>query len=66
VDLTALAGELNREEASGGRWVFDGVERITPRLHLEGSAETSLPPATIRERLEQHLSAAPPAWNPYD
>jgi len=66
VDLSALARELNREEASGGRWVFDGVERITPRLHLEGSSATSLPPVTIQERLEQQLSTGPPAWNPYD
>jgi hypothetical protein len=68
VDLRALASELNQEETSGGHWIFDGVEQITPRLHLEGSSNTStsLSPSTIRQRLEQHLSAGPPAWNPHD
>jgi hypothetical protein len=66
IDLSKLALELNQEETSGGRWVFDGVERITPRLHLEGSATTSLPADTIQKGLEQHLSSGVPAWNPYD
>lgn len=66
VDLKPLASDLNEEETSGGRWVFDGVECITPRLHLEGSSNTSLPLATLQERLEQQLSSGPPAWNPYD
>ena len=66
VDLKNLAGELNREETSEGRWVFDGVDRITPRLHREGSATTSLSPDFILQRLEHHLATGPPAWNPYD
>jgi hypothetical protein len=66
VDLKDLARELNLEETSEGRWVFDGVERITPRLHLEGSSTTSLSPDTIRRRLEQHLATGALAWNPYD
>jgi hypothetical protein len=66
VDLTALAQELNQEETSGGRWAFDGVEQITPRLHLQGSTATSLRPEMIRRRLEQHLATGAPAWDPYD
>jgi hypothetical protein len=66
VDLRTLAEELNREEMSGGVWTFDGVERITPRLHLEGSDTTSIAPASIRTRLEHHLATSPPAWDPYD
>jgi Family of unknown function (DUF6687) len=66
VDLKALAQELNREETSGGSWEFDGVEQITPRFHLRGSATTSLSAATVQERVEQHLLTAPPAWNPHD
>jgi hypothetical protein len=65
VDLSRLADELNLEETTSGRWVFDGVERITPALHLEGSAATSIPPDTIVSRVEQHLRNGPPAWNPY-
>lgn len=66
VDLKDLAGELNQEETSAGRWVFDGVDRITPRLHLEGGPTTSLSPDFILKRLEHHLATDPPAWNPYD
>jgi hypothetical protein len=66
VDLSELASELNRDETSGGRWVFDGVERITPKLHLEGSAHTSWAPDTIVTRVEHHLRVGRPAWDPYD
>ncbi len=66
VDLGNLAGELNEEETSGGQWVFDGVDKITPRLHLKGSPESSLSPDLIRNRLEEQLRARPAAWNPYD
>lgn len=66
VDLSRLADELNLEETTKGRWVFDGVEQITPRLHLEGSTATSIPTDTIVSRVEQHLQSGAPAWNPYD
>ena len=66
VDLSGLAAELNGEEASGGRWVFDGADRITPRLHLEGSAVTSLAAGEVERRLERHLAEGKVAWNPYD
>jgi len=66
VDLSDLASELNREETTGGRWVFDGVDRITPRLHLEGSATTSVPLDAIVRRVEHHLRTGRSAWDPYD
>jgi hypothetical protein len=66
VDLSELANELNHEEGTKGRWVFDGVHQITPRLHLEGSSGTSIPVDTIVRRVEHHLQAGRPAWNPYD
>ena len=66
VDLTPLAKELNEQETSGGRWVFDGVEKITPKLALSGSDATSLTPETIRKMLEAQLRSAAAAWNPYD
>ena len=66
IDLSDLARELNQEETSKGRWLFDGVERITPRLHLQGSSTTSLPPSLIQRHLERHLSTGLPAWDPYD
>ena len=66
VDLSALAGELNERESSGGTWTFDGVDDITPRLHLEGAEETTIPPEAIIASVEHHLRTGNPAWNPYD
>ena len=66
MDLSSVATELNRREETEGRWVFDGVEEITPRLHLEGSAVTSIPPDAILAGIEEHLRTGAPAWNPYD
>jgi hypothetical protein len=66
IDLSVLARELTQEEASGVRWIFDGVDGFEPRLRLEGRNPTSLSPAEIETRLEQHLSSGVPAWDPYD
>ncbi|MGH9147856.1 MAG: DUF6687 family protein, partial [Vicinamibacterales bacterium] len=66
VDLTNLAAELNQLEQSQGRWVFDGVDQITPRLHLEGSLNTSISSDVILLRVEEHLRVGAPAWDPYD
>lgn len=66
VDLSPLASELNREETSGGQWVFDGVDRITPTLHLEGSEETSVPIDSLVKRIEDQLRMGPSAWDSYD
>jgi hypothetical protein len=66
VDLKAMADELNREEISGGHWVFDGVDRITPRLHFKGNSATSISAGMFLSRLEKHLATGAPAWNPYD
>jgi hypothetical protein len=53
-------------ETAGGRWEFDGVDRITPKLHVDGSPVTSIPLEMIIQRVEHHLRTGPPAWNPYD
>jgi hypothetical protein len=66
VDLTGLCAELNQREQGSGRWVFDGVDQITPRLHLEGSLTTSISPEIVLQRVEEHLRTGLPAWNPYD
>ena len=65
VDLAGVAKQLNREEQTSGKWVFDGVDQITPRLHLEGSPETSMPPNRILNLIEDCLRTGAPAWNPY-
>jgi len=66
VDLGSLAEELNLEETSGGKWKFDGADKITPRFYREGNTVSTLSPDSVIERIERHLRHGPPAWNPYD
>jgi hypothetical protein len=65
VDLSALAVELTAEERPPGTWVFDGVEAITPGLHLKGASGTSIAVDSIQARIEHHLRTGAPAWNPF-
>jgi hypothetical protein len=64
VDLSPLAKELSADETAG-HWEFDGVDSITPSMHLEGAAESSIAPADFRRRVEAYLEKAPPAWDPF-
>lgn len=51
-----------------GRWRFDGVGALTPRLRWDGTAPSSLDPEVVLERLRRYLderAGLPPAWNPY-
>jgi hypothetical protein len=52
--------------AHRARWIFDGVNQITPTLHVIGCSTTSIPSDTVLARLEQHLGTRAPAWDPYD
>jgi len=65
VDLAPLAEELTATETDGGRWRFDGVEHLTPRLRRVDGADTTIDPAELRRRVEEHLRRAPPAWDPF-
>jgi hypothetical protein len=65
VDLGGLAEELNELETVG-RWVFDGVGALTPRLHLVGADESTVDKDRFEAMLNRHLSESPPAWNPYE
>jgi hypothetical protein len=66
VDLSALAEELSRNEQRPGRWRFDGVDQITPKLYLEGAEATSMSPDVVVGLVEHHLRSGAPAWDPYD
>lgn len=66
VDLSALATALTEEETNGARWIFDGVDRMTPRLHVEGHLPTSLDVDTLSQRIVRALRTGAPAWNPYE
>ncbi|MBJ7456206.1 MAG: hypothetical protein JHC74_09105 [Thermoleophilia bacterium] len=45
VDLTPLAEDLQRRETRPGRWLFEGVQVIMPRLYLAGGAAGAPGPA---------------------
>ena len=64
-DLAGLAQALGEMERHGGRWSFDGVGRITPRLHLEGANESDVDAADLRAMLVDALRTLPAAWDPY-
>ncbi len=66
VDLGPLARRLSEEEGGGAAWLFDGVEKITPRMRLTGAAESRIAPERFRRQVEEFLRSAPPAWDPYD
>lgn len=65
VDLDPLAKELSAEEAGPARWEFDGVDSITPSLHLIDGDQSAMSPESFRKRVEEFLSTAPPAWDPF-
>jgi hypothetical protein len=65
VDLRPLAAELTDAEPGTARWIFDGAETLSPRLHLVGADESGLEFATFRTGLERALRDAAPAWDPY-
>jgi hypothetical protein len=65
VDLAPLADALNGEELSGGRWIAEASGGLTPRLYLSEAEQTSLGPAEFTSRVRDHLTNAPPAWDPY-
>ena len=65
VDLTPLAEELTEGEPGDGRWVFDGVEALTPALHLVDAPGTALDPGQIRRLVTEAMRTQPPAFDPY-
>ena len=60
VDLTPLAQRLQAREERPGRWLFEGVAAITPRLMLAGPggrpAPSSIGPGRLVEELVAELS----------
>jgi Family of unknown function (DUF6687) len=65
VDLHPLAAELSGLEPDGA-WVFDGVEQITPALHLTNQTESAIDPERFLSMLGEALRTGAPAWDPYD
>jgi len=55
IDLAPLAAQLSDQESSGGRWVFEGVEQITPKLGLTGAEESQIAPEEFVKQIKTFL-----------
>jgi hypothetical protein len=66
VDLSPLAEELCTLETQGARWTFDGVDQLTPALHLDDATESTIDPDRFLVMLGDALTTGAPAWDPYD
>ena len=65
-DLKALAEALTAMEGGGTTWQFDGVEQITPALHMTNADESTIDPDQFVTLVSDALTTGEPAWDPYD
>jgi hypothetical protein len=65
IDLDGLAELLNQRESGGGRWTFEGIGEVAPRLHHPGSCRSSIDSDTFLALLCDWLSTQPTAWDPH-
>jgi len=65
VDLTDLADALTADDGAAGRWVFDGVESLSPALHHVAGSDTTMTDAEVLARVTDTLRAASSTWSPY-
>ncbi len=65
VDLTPLARHLDELEGDA-RWTFDGVQQLTPSLHLVDAGDSNIEPDDFLRLVTTALRAGPAAWDPYD
>jgi hypothetical protein len=49
---------------SGGQWVYDGVEQLTPALRLIEAEASTISSEVFLTQLIEFLRLAPPAWIP--
>jgi len=66
IDMTGLAQHLGDLESGGGKWHFEGVNEVAPRLHHQGSCRSSIDAETFMDLLCNWLRTQPPAWDPYN
>ncbi len=66
VDLTGAAAALTAADGGPGKWVFDAIDGLSPRLHLVGAADTTIGPSTFINVVTAELRAAGATWSPYD
>jgi hypothetical protein len=66
IDLNPLTQRLSEEEGGAGRWVFDGVDEIAPRMRLVGAEESRWSEDRFVKSVKEFLATAEGSWNPYD
>jgi hypothetical protein len=65
VDLTELAAALTAEDEGGGVWTFDGVDSLSPALHLVLAEGTSITAERFATLVIAELRARRSTWSPY-
>jgi len=66
VALDRFADQLNELEESSGTWHGEDINGVVPRLYLDGCRRTSVAEDQFVTLLEEYLTNAPAAWDPYD
>lgn len=66
VALEPLADRLNLAGETYGTWCGEEVNDVIPRLFLAGSQHSSLTEDTFLSVLEEYLTEAPLAWDPWN
>ena len=49
--------QLSDLESGRGRWIFEGVEQITPKLGLTGAEESQIAPEEFVKRVKTFLAS---------
>ena len=65
VDLTDLAATLTERDAGPGTWTFDGVQGLSPALHLVGARTSAITDADFVAAVSGELGAARSTWSPH-
>jgi hypothetical protein len=65
VDLTGLAARLSEREPGAAVWTFDGVDALSPALHLVNAPDTTITDDDFVATVRAELQAAARTWSPY-
>ena len=65
VDFTDLAATLTATDAGAGRWTFDGIQGLSPALHLVGAETTAVTNTDFVAAVSGELGSARSTWSPY-
>lgn len=58
IDVTQLAAELSKHESMDGKWIFSGINDMTPSLKLIGASISKIPAETFKHKIVSFLEEA--------